>query len=304
MTTRAKGVALALATAAISGAAIFVNSYGVERFDDATVYTTAKNGIAGVLLLLLALPALNAAADRRGRVKSPRSTAHAAALFAVAIVGGSVPFVLFFEGLARASSTQAAFIHKTLVIWVALLAVPLLGERLSRAHFAAIALLIAGQAALVRDVGTVAVGAGELMIFGATLLWSVEVLVVKRLLDLIAAPTLAAARLALGTLFLLGYVIVSGRWGELTSLDGSQWAWALLTGVLLAGYVATWYAALARAQAIDVTAVLVLAAVVTAILDRTVEGVPLDLVGLALITLGSAAAAALALRSVRRPSTA
>jgi drug/metabolite transporter (DMT)-like permease len=99
-------------------------------------------------------------------------------------------------------------------------------------------------------------------------------------------------------------VIVSGRWGELTSLDGSQWAWALLTGVLLAGYVATWYAALARAQAIDVTAVLVLAAVVTAILDRTVEGVPLDLVGLALITLGSAAAAALALRSVRRPSTA
>ena len=109
-----------------------------------------------------------------------------------------MPFVLFFEGLARASSTAAAFIHKTLVIWVALLAVPLLGERLSWAHWAAIALLLAGQAVLVGDAGTVTLGAGELMIFGATLLWSVEVVVVKRLLASLAAPTLAAARLGIG----------------------------------------------------------------------------------------------------------
>ena len=99
-----------------------------------------------------------------------------------------MPFVLFFEGLARASSTEAAFIHKTLVIWVALLAVPLLGERLSWAHWAAIALLLAGQAVLVGEAGTVTLGSGELMIFGATLLWSVEVVVVKRLLASLAAP--------------------------------------------------------------------------------------------------------------------
>ena len=30
---------------------------------------------------------------------------------AVAVIGGSVPFVLFFEGLARAEATQAAFIQ-------------------------------------------------------------------------------------------------------------------------------------------------------------------------------------------------
>jgi drug/metabolite transporter (DMT)-like permease len=304
VSTRAQGVALALATAVISGFAIFVNGYGVKRFDDATVYTTAKNAIAGLVLVLLAVSVNRSPERRSGPAQRPRSRAHWLALLAVAAIGGSVPFVLFFEGLANATSTQAAFIHKTLVIWVALLAVPLLGERLSRAHFAAIALLIAGQAALVNAVGTISLGAGELMIFAATLLWAVEVVFVKRLLDSLAAPTLAAARLGIGTLLLVGYVIVSGRWSELAALDGLQCAWALLTGSLLAGYVATWYAALARAQAVDVTAVLVLGVVVTAVLDRAIEGVPLDLLGLGLVALGGAAAAVLSVRTAYRPATA
>jgi drug/metabolite transporter (DMT)-like permease len=111
---------------------------------------------------------------------------------------------------------------------------------------------------------------------------------VKRLLSEIAAPTLAAARLGIGLLVLVGFVILSGRWGELTGYGAEQWAWALLTGVILAGYVATWYAALARAQAVDVTAVLVLAAVVTALLNAGLEGVPLDALGLGLIAAGGA----------------
>jgi hypothetical protein len=45
--------------------------------------------------------------------------------------------------------------------------------------------------------------------------------------------------------------------------------------VLLAGYVATWFAALQRALAVDVTAVLVLAAPLTALLSNLADGVPL-----------------------------
>ena len=74
--------------------------------------------------------------------------------------------------------------------------------------------------------------------------------------------------------------------------------------MLLAGYVATWYAALARAQAVDVTAVLVLAAVVTALLDRGIEGTPVDLVGVGLVAAGGALAALLTLRSAPRPAPA
>lgn len=301
MSTRATGIALALATATISGFAVFLNGYAVKRFEDATAYTTAKNGVAAVLLILLALPVLIRAGSE-GPAPRPRTRRHWLGLVAVGMIGGSVPFVLFFEGLARASSTEAAFIHKTLVIWVALLAVPLLGERLSWAHWAAIALLLAGQAVLVGDAGTVTLGSGELMIFGATLLWSVEVVIVKRLLASLAAPTLAAARLAIGLVTLLGFVALSGRWSELTGYGADQWGWALLTGVVLTAYVATWYAALARAQAVDVTAVLVLAAIVTALLNAGFEGAPLDVLGLGLIVAGGALIALRALRPTPVPA--
>jgi drug/metabolite transporter (DMT)-like permease len=293
---QATGVALAFGTAVVSGVAVFVNSRGVSHFDDATVYTTAKNAVAGLLLVALALPLLPST-----RVEArPRSQRQWAGLVALAAIGGSIPFVLFFEGLSRATATQAAFIHKTLVVWVALLAVPLLRERLGPPHYAAIALVLAGQAWLAGDPGVVVFGAGEAMILAATLLWAVEVILVKRLVAGIEPRTLAAARMGLGTVILLGWLAVSGRLGDLTVLSGDQWSWAIATGLLLTAYVATWYAALARAQAVDVTAVLVFAAVVTAVIDRVTDGVSIDVVGVSLVTLGAVVAAAAALRAAPR----
>ena len=67
----------------------------------------------------------------------------------------------------------------------------------------------------------------------------------------------------------------------------TQWAWAALTGGLLAAYVATWYLALARARAIDVTAVLAFGAVVTALLAIGVQGAELQAIALALLVLGT-----------------
>jgi drug/metabolite transporter (DMT)-like permease len=294
--TRATGIALAFVTALISGVAIFVNGHAVRHFGDATVYTTAKNAVAGVLLLALAAPLLGGP-----RSEVPTIRKHRLGLAAIAVIGGSVPFVLFFEGLARAEATQAAFIQKTLIVWVALLAVPLLHERLGWPHLAAIALLVAGQAWLVGDAGTLAFGSGEALIIAATLLWAVEVVVAKKLLADLDSRLLGAARMALGTVVLLGWVLISGRADELFSLSSDQWSWALLTGLILAGYVATWFAALARAQAVDVTAVLVFGAVVTAVLSRAADGVAFDLGGVILITAG---ALIVALVGVRRRETA
>ncbi|HEU5211254.1 MAG TPA: DMT family transporter [Gaiellaceae bacterium] len=284
LTRRAVGIALAFVTALVSGVAVFLNSYGVKHFGDATVYTTAKNAVAALVLLsLLAVPA-------GARSPKPLTRRRWLGLLAVATIGGSIPFILFFEGLARADATQAAFIQKTLVIWVALLAVPLLHERLGLGHLAAIAFVIAGQAWLAGDPGTLAFGAGEAMIVAATLLWACEVIVVKRLLAAVTPRALAAARMGIGTLLLIGWLAASGRLDALVSLSAEQWRWAVLTGLLLSAYVGTWYAALARAQAVDVTAVLVLGAVVTALLDRAANGVGVDGVGVGLICIGAALA--------------
>jgi drug/metabolite transporter (DMT)-like permease len=210
-----------------------------------------------------------------------------------------VPFVLFFEGLARAEATQAAFIQKTLVIWVALLAVPLLRERFELPHALAICLLLAGQAWIAGHAGTLVFGTGEAMILAATLMWSIEVVYVKRLLATLPPRGLAAARMGIGTALLVGWLAVSGKTGQLADFSTEQWQWIVLTGLLLTAYVATWYAALARAQAVDVTAVLVFGAVVTALLSGAADGTPVSVVGTVLITAGCALVAATALRSAR-----
>ncbi len=298
MTTRAAGIVLAFAAAIASGVSIYVNGHAVRHFGDATVYTTAKNAVAGVMLLLLALTSA-----RAPRVRTrPRSRRQWLALAAVAVIGGSVPFALFFEGLARAQATQAALIQKTLVVWVALLAVPLLRERFRAPHALAVALLVAGQAWLAGHAGTIAFGSGEAMILGATLLWAVEVVVAKRLLRSLAPQTVAVARMVGGTIVLLGWLVVSGRVDGLAGLGAEQWRWVLLTGLLLTAYVATWYAALARAQAVDVTAVLVFGAVVTAVLSGAADGAPVSVLGAALVTAGAALVAGLALRPRRAPA--
>ena len=294
LSTRTIGVMLAFVTACASGVAVYVNSKGVSHFDDATVYTTAKNAVAGALLLVLALPLLSAKRAPAGKTARPRTRRDWLALGTVACIGGSVPFVLFFEGLSHATATQAAFIHKTLVVWVAVLAVPILRERLGPAHVAAISLVMLGQGWLAGELGTLTFGTGEAMILGATLLWAVEVIVVKKLVTSIEPRTLAFGRMGLGTALLVAWLAVSGRGGDLFALSSDQWAWALATGLLLSAYVATWYMALARAQAVDVTAVLVFGAVVTAVLAGAADGVAIDTVGLALITAGVALAAAAA----------
>ena len=300
MRTRATGIGLAFVTACVSGVSIYLNGRAVRHFHNATVFTTAKNAVAGALLVALAIawsrrsPAERAPAPRRLR------PGQWTALFGVAVIGGSVPFALFFEGLARAQATQAAFIQKTLVVWVALLAVPLLRERFRAPHALAVCLLVGGQAWLAGSAGKVAFGEGEAMILGATLLWSVEVVYVKHLLASLPPRTLAAARMGGGTMLLLAWIAATGKLGQLGDYDSEQWRWVVVSGLLLTAYVATWYAALARAQAVDVTAVLVFGAVITALLSGAADGAHVSLPGTVLVAAGTALVAGAALR---RPAT-
>jgi drug/metabolite transporter (DMT)-like permease len=125
--------------------------------------------------------------------------------------------------------------------------VPLLRERFGVPHVLAISLLVAGQAWIAGHTGTIAFGQGEAMILAATILWAIEVVLAKRLLGAVPSPTLGAARMAIGTGVLLGWVAVSGRAGRLCGPRRRQWRWILLTGLLLTVCVATWYAALAGA---------------------------------------------------------
>lgn len=249
-------------------------------------YTTVKNLVAALLIGLL-LTTASRARSVDGFTK-PSTVKQWIVLATIGVVGGSLPFLMFFEGLARASSSQAAFLHKTLLIWVVVLAVPILKERLSVAHVLALGLLVWGQVTLAGGLEDVGLSGGEMLILGAAVLWSIEIVIVKVALRELSPLTLGAARMGVGSVILVSYAVVTDAWSALGALGPQQWMWVLITGVVLAGYVSTWYSALARAPAIDVTAVLVFGAVVTAGLAAGFGG--LDLLprvpGLLLVTVG------------------
>jgi drug/metabolite transporter (DMT)-like permease len=259
------GVALAFGAALISGLAIYLNAFAVKQLPDAAVFTTLKNAVAAIILIGAAL-GLGAGRDIRAiqRRRWP-------ALIAVGVIGGGVPFILFFTGLAQASAPSAAYIQKTLFVWVGLLAVPFLGERLGIASLIGIAGLLIGQALVLPPDGIVW-GTGETLILVATLFWAVETILVKRLLGSIPSQVVAVIRMTVGLVVLLGYLALSGKAGFLLTLSPLQSGWAALTGLILAGYVGTWFAALARAPASVVTSVLVLGAVATGILSAVSKG--------------------------------
>lgn len=292
--TRSIGIGLAAVTALVSGVSVFVNASAVRAFGDPVLFTTLKNGVAAVVLTAIAL-AVTDGAPARVRSLAPRLLA---GLAVIGVIGGGIPFLLFFTGLANASAPAAALIHKTLFVWVAVLAAVLLRERLGGLQVGALAVLVVAQL-LILPADGLAWTAGEWMIAAATGMWAVEVIVAKRLLRHVPSPIAAAARMGVGLVLLVGWVAVSGGLAGIGALGIEQWAWVLVTGGLLSAYVASWYAALRRAPASAVTAILTLGAPITATLQLVANGQvpgPTALAGHGAVLAAGVAIAWLALR--------
>jgi drug/metabolite transporter (DMT)-like permease len=282
---RSIGLMLAAGTAVISGISVFVNATAVKAVPDPAVFTTLKNLVAVAVLCLLAAAVVRPA-EVRAISRGDRST-----LAVIGVFGGGVAFLLFFSGLAMASAPTAAFIHKTMFIWVALMAGPFLAERLGPAPIAALAVLLAGQILILPPLG-ITWGTGETMIAFATLIWAVEVVLAKRVLGRVRSPIVGVARLGIGLVVLTGFLLVTGRISGIAQLGATGWIWIAATGLLLAGYVGTWMAALRRAPATEVTSMLVLGALITAGLTAVSRGTvpePVATTGYLLALLGVAA---------------
>lgn len=277
------GIRLALIAATVSGISIFLNAQAIAAFPNATLFTTLKNVIVGAALVAAVL--VWRRADLRGL-----AARQWAGLAALGVIGGSIPFVLFFEGLARSvNAGDASFIHKTLFVWVALGALAFLPrERLGSGQLAALGVLLGAQL-LLGAPRAVNAGPGELMILAATLLWSAEIVIARRLLSSTSSVIASAGRMGGGALVLLAY---TGATGQLTlALSPLQWSWLGITAVLLLAFVSSWYAALERAPATAVTCLLTLGAPITAALSLAAGRAPStqQLAGYALLCLAALA---------------
>jgi drug/metabolite transporter (DMT)-like permease len=99
------------------------------------------------------------------------------------------------------------------------------------------------------------------------MMWAVENIVAKKLLADVSPDVVVGARMGMGSLILMGIMVASGKAPLVLELSSQQWWMLGGVGVLLFGYVMTWYRALKLAPATQVASVLVGASVITTLLN-------------------------------------
>ena len=125
--------------------------------------------------------------------------------------------------------------------------------------------------------------------FGSVLVWSVEILLSKKLLSDLPVSVVAGSRMFFGSVFIWIFLLTTGQAVLASNLSVMQWGWIGITAVLLIGYVTTFYSGLRYVSAVEATSVLALGATITALLtmiflDKSLSG--LAVVGIILMTFG------------------
>lgn len=256
-----KGLWLVLGTAIISGISIFINKFGVQGIDS-SLFTGAKNFIVAIFLFSLIILAKDFKKLKELTKKDWLK------LSFIGLSGGSIPFLLFFKGLQLTSASQGSFIHKTMFLWVGILALIFLKEKVSKGiAIGAIMLLLGNFLLLKMNNSSLALTLGDWLILAATLLWSIETIISKQALKTIDNKIVAFGRMFFGSLIILVFLAATNNLSLVAKITSSQLIWILITSAFLLGYVFTWYSGLKYVKATVATTILLLGSVITTLLD-------------------------------------
>ena len=259
-----KGYLFVLLTALVSGVSIFVNKFGVKGINP-YIFTWSKNIL--VVLFLFSLLILFKDAKTFKKLSNKQWTK----LVAIGFFGGSIPFLLFFKGLSMSPSSTAALLHKSMFIFVSVLAIFFLKEKLNKGFIVAAILLFIGNLFLLK-LTNLGFGVPELFILIAVLFWSTETIISKSALKELPSNVVAFGRMFFGVLFILIFLITTGNMGQILKLTVPQLGWILITSVFLVLYVTTWYAGLKYTPASVAASILVLGSAITTILSLAYAG--------------------------------
>jgi len=254
-----KGLLLVLSTALISGLSVFVNKFGVSVINP-YIFTGLKNIIVALLVIswLLML--------KDWKILRKLNKKQWSLLLGIGLIGGSIPFLLFFKGLSMTGGAQAGFIHKTMFIYIAVLAAVFLKEKISRGFLLAGLILFLVNILLLKTIPN-SFGWGALFVFLATLFWAGENVLSKYVLKDLPARIVIWGRMFFGSVFIILFWLITGQSHLVNSLNLSQIGWVLITAVFLFGYVSTWYSGLKHFKVSEAAVVLLLASPITTLLS-------------------------------------
>ncbi len=256
-----RGYSFAIVNAVISGFAIFINTYAVKIFANTTVYTTLKNTVAGVILVV---PILLAAQYRQELRQLTRR--QYVLLILLALIGGSAPYLLTFRGYQLLSSAiMNTILSRTQFIFVAFFAVILLKERITPILGLAFLLLLTGVLWGL-NLEKLVWNEGAIYIVAATVLFALTSVLMKYLLRSVSPVTLMAAKMTFGSVLLVAYICISGQAAVISKLTAMQWEITVATGVILMFFTLTAVYALKYLPAAEATAVSAASPLVTALL--------------------------------------
>ncbi|MBU2473045.1 DMT family transporter [Patescibacteria group bacterium] len=254
-----KGLLLILSTAIISGFSVFVNKFGVIIVNP-YIFTGLKNIIVALLVVTWLLMM------KDWKILKKLQKNQWLMLLGIGLIGGSVPFLLFFKGLSMTSGVQAAFIHKTMFIYIIALAAIFLKEKISKNFLiAGLGLFLANI--LILKIFPSSFGLGDFLILSATIFWALENVLSKYLLKDLSAQIVIWGRMFFGSFFIILFWLITGQAHLVNSLNLEQIGWVMITSVFLFGYVATWYIGLKYVKVSEAAVVLLLASPITAFLS-------------------------------------
>jgi drug/metabolite transporter (DMT)-like permease len=248
---------LILATAIVSGVSIYLNKFAVKGIDS-DVFTFSKNLVVGIFMLSLVLITTRLSELKKLEKKDW------AKLLLIGLIGGSIPFVLFFKGLQITSAPSASLIHKSMFVVVSLLAFVFLKEKLDKKIMFAMGALLAGNFLMIKP--TLSFNYGDILILSATVFWAIENIISKQILKTLSGNVVALGRMFFGSLFILTYLIFTGKAQLLANITIPQIQWILIASGMLVLYVFTWYNGLKHVDVSLATAVLLLGSPITTII--------------------------------------
>lgn len=277
---KSKGILLVLSTAIISGISIFINKFGVSVINP-DVFAGLKNIAVAILFCCLLL------FMKDWRLLKQLNKKQWFLLLMIGLIGGSIPFLLFFKGLSLTTGAQGSFIHKTMFIYVILMAVIFLKEKINKKILFGSLFLLLGNAFLLKFTPH-DLGKGDLLIFLATLFWAIENIISKYTLENLPARIVGWGRMFFGSVFILIFLIASGQINLIGNLNFIQINWVLITSIFLFVYVMTWYSGLKHLPVSVATPILLLGSLITTLLsfiDSAVIGQN-EVLGAGLILIG------------------
>ncbi len=185
-----RGILFALLTALISGISVFVNGFAVT-LTDPSLYALLKN--AGALMFLASSVFL----FKEFHLFRKLSKKDLLYLVMIGVVGGSIPFLLFFEGLSLGGPAASSFVYRSIFIFAGIFGYFLLREKPEKNDLIAGAAILAGNFLLVNDLSF---GTGQLLVLAATVLWALEYTISRKILKQLEPKVVMFSRMFFGSI--------------------------------------------------------------------------------------------------------